>query len=104
MTRNRVDVRATEVKGMPSNGASLAGRTILIATAPFGVTRTEFRVTGGTLRDTVIARGKSSIYGWLASWNTSNVRPGRYRLWYVAYSGRSGNASSAITITVNPLP
>ena len=85
----------------PSNGASLTGRATLAATAQAGVTRVEFRATGGALRDTVVATGIANAFGWVAYWNTSNARPGRYHLWCVAYKGSSGNPSSEITVTVN---
>ena len=85
----------------PLNGAVVRGRILLDASAPQGVTKVEFHATGRGLRNTVVATGTSSAYGWLAYWNASTVPPGRYHIWSVAYIGGSENISRAIDVTVS---
>jgi len=65
----------------PADGAVLAGEALLDAGAyPDHVTSVEFLITGGGHRDTVVATGKRTIVGYLASWDTSTVHNGDYML------------------------
>jgi hypothetical protein len=88
---------------VPSNGASLSGSQTLDATASdnVGVTKVEFRASGGSLNQALIATATPTYYGWLAVWDTTTVPNGTYTLQSVAYdaSGNSGR-SAGITITV----
>jgi hypothetical protein len=86
---------------LPSNNATLSGSQYLDATTSAGVTRVQYELTGGSLSDTVIATGTPTIYGWLASWNTTTVPNGNYTLQSVAsYAGGVSAASTPITISV----
>jgi hypothetical protein len=93
---------------LPSNGASLAGNQWLDAIAfDYGtLTKVEYRLTGGTLNNVVIATGTPTYYGWLAGWNTTTVPNGNYTLQSVAYdSGGLSTYSAGITVHVaNPPP
>ncbi len=87
----------------PLDGTTSAGTIPLEALAPGGVTKVEFRVTGGGLRNTVVAVAKKSgKYAdiWLGSWNASAVHPGPYLIWSVASTGAVANSSPPVTITI----
>jgi hypothetical protein len=87
---------------LPSNGATLSGNQYLDAVASPGVTGVQYEVTGGSLSNTVIATATPTIYGWIASWNTTTVPNGTYTLQSVAsYAGGVSAASAPITITVS---
>ena len=93
---------------LPSNGASLAGGQYLDAIAfDYGtLTKVEFRLTGGSLNNALIATGTLTYYGWFAGWNTTTVPNGTYTLQSVAYdAGGLSTYSTGITVKVNnPLP
>ena len=85
----------------PSNNAALAGSQYLDALASSGVTTVQYEVTGGSLTNAVIATAAPTIYGWLASWNTTTVPNGTYALQAVAsYAGGVSGASAPISISV----
>ena len=87
---------------LPSNAATLSGSQYLDATASPGVTQVQYEVTGGKLSDAVIATATSTIYGWVAGWNTTTVPNGTYTLQSVAsYAGGVSGSSSPITISVS---
>ena len=52
---------------IPSNGAVVRGEQVLYATAsaPYGVTRVDYLVTGGTLHAGVIGAARPGFYGWI---------------------------------------
>lgn len=87
----------------PKNGATLKGGLWLDAKATDidGVTKVDFRLTGGTLHSALIATGTPTTVGWLAGWSTTSVPNGTYKLQTVAYdaAGKSSESTS-ITITV----
>jgi 4-amino-4-deoxy-L-arabinose transferase-like glycosyltransferase len=88
---------------LPLDGKSSAGTILLEALAPRGVTKVEFRATGGGLRNNLVAVAKKSgKYAdiWLGSWNASAVHPGRYLIWSVAYTGAVANSSPPINTTI----
>jgi hypothetical protein len=93
---------------IPSNGASLAGGQYLDATAfDYGtLTKVEFRLTGGTLSEALIATATPTYYGWLAGWDTTTVPDGTYTLQSVAYdAGGLSTYSAGVTVNVdNPPP
>jgi hypothetical protein len=91
---------------IPSNNASVSGTSqVLDATASPGVTKVQYELTGGTLTDSVIATATPTLYGWLASWNTTTVPNGAYSLQSVATEGSNTAASTPLSITVaNPTP
>ena len=64
-----------------------------------------FELSGGTLTDHVVATATSTLYGWLAQWNTTTVPNGTYDLQSVAsYAGGVSGTSPGVTITVNNPP
>jgi hypothetical protein len=72
---------------LPPHGSTLSRTALLDADASEGVTKVEFRVTGGALRDAVIGTAKPTIYGWIFFWDTTTVPDGRYILKSVASTG-----------------
>ena len=85
---------------LPLDGTSAAGTIPLEALAPRGVTKVEFRATGGGLRNTVVAVAKKSGKHadiWLGSWNASAVHPGPYLIWSVSSTGAVANSSHPST-------
>jgi polyvinyl alcohol dehydrogenase (cytochrome) len=96
---------------IPSNGGSLSGAgslsgsQYLDASASSNTTRVEFRLTGGSLNDALIATATPTYYGWIAGWDTTSVQNGTYTLQSEAYysNGASGT-SPAITLTVYNQP
>jgi hypothetical protein len=88
---------------LPSNGATVSGNQYLDAVAS-SATQVQYEVTGGSLNDAVIATATPTIYGWLASWNTTSVPNGTYVLQSVASSGGLSGTSSGVTISVNNPP
>jgi YVTN family beta-propeller protein len=92
---------------LPAANATLSGTAqVLDATASSGVTQVQYELSGGTLTDSVIAKGTPTLYGWLAEWNTTTVANGNYTLQSVAsFSGGVTGTSPGITIMVdNPPP
>ncbi len=92
---------------LPANGASLTGAAVLDAAAPDtpGIKSVVFEVSGGTLRDQVVATATPTIFGWAAKWNTTSVPNGTYSLQSVATDANiSTETSNPITIKVNNQP
>ncbi len=70
----------------PANGAQLAGRQYLAASAsaPVGLRKVEFSIIG---QGRAIESGAIfALYGWLGVWNTRSVPNGRYTVQSVAYA------------------
>ncbi len=93
---------ATSV-ALPASGATLQGSQWLDASASstIGVSKVEFRLSGGAFDNSLIGTAAPTIDGWLFAWNTKTVADGAYTLDSVAYdsTGVSGQ-SAAIPITV----
>jgi hypothetical protein len=99
--------------GTTSSNVTLSGTTYFDAIASKGVTRVAFELSGGpnNYTNAVIAYGALTLYGWLATWNTSqeNALPpgtvpnGTYTIRAVAYYVDGGNsgASSPIPVTIS---
>jgi Bacterial Ig domain/PQQ-like domain len=89
--------------GLPASGAALKGSQWLDARASstIGVSKVEFRLSGGTFNNSLIGTATPTADGWLFGWNTKTVADGPYTLDSVAYdsTGVSGQ-SAAIPITV----
>jgi hypothetical protein len=90
----------------PSPGSVLHGSVFLnagVVDQPFGVSKVEFRVSGGILRDAVVSKGVHFQYGWLGAWDTRGVPNGAYTLQSVAYDslGDSGRSASAVVQVQN---
>jgi sugar lactone lactonase YvrE len=89
----------------PSNGTTLSGTAATldaIATGPSPVTGLTFLASGAGFPRQVVATAKATLYGWVASWNTTSVANGTYSLQSVAaYSGGATATSAPVTVTVN---
>ncbi len=87
----------------PKPGAVLSGIETFdaAATSQIGISRVEYRLTGGSFHETPIAAGFQTFFGWVARWNSMSVPDGTYSLQSVAYAsdGRV-SASAGIVVTV----
>jgi photosystem II stability/assembly factor-like uncharacterized protein len=96
--------RPTTSVVIPAKGATVSGASVLLdasASSPNGIGSAVFEVSGMGLSHRAVATGTSSVYGWYASWNTTAVPNGTYRLQSVATDAQGFSAESApITITV----
>jgi hypothetical protein len=97
-------VRARVVK--PSADATLSGTEVFYAaaTSQIGITKVQFRLTGGTLHGVQIATGALLFYGWVARWNSMSVANGRYSLQCVAYAynGKVTDSPGIVVTVKNP--
>ncbi len=92
---------------IPSAGATLSSTQLLDAVAGDGpgVIKLQFELTGGTLSHAVVATGVSTIFGWLADWDTTSVPNGAYTLESVATDAANDvSVSSGIGVMVNNVP
>jgi hypothetical protein len=86
---------------LPSNGATVSGSQYLDATASPGTSQVQYEVNGNGLSNHVIATATPTLYGWLASFDTTTVPNGTYSLQSVATSGGLTGTSPAVTVTVS---
>jgi hypothetical protein len=88
----------------PSNGATISGSEILSSTSSFGfgITSVEFRLTGPTLHNVLIGSTMTfTRYGWLVTWDTTEVPNGRYTLRSeVTNSSGYQDLSAPVTVVV----
>jgi hypothetical protein len=92
---------------IPSNNATVSGTSqVLDASTSSRAHEVQFEITGGTLTDSVVATAARTIYGWLATWDTTTVANGTYALQSVAAHAHGASKTSApVSITVdNPPP
>ena len=92
---------------VPSTGATVSGKaSVLNASASKYVTTVTYRLVAQSYPGQVIAHGTPTLYGWLASWDTTTVPNGNYTLITdAAYPNGQDNFSLPVSITVkNPLP
>jgi hypothetical protein len=91
---------------LPSNGATQSGGTATLdASASANVTSVSYELSGGAFNDQPISVATSTLYGWIAHWNTTTVPDGTYTLQSVAsYANGQSTISAPITITVNNPP
>jgi hypothetical protein len=92
---------------VPGTGTTLSGATWLDARAVDAggnadITKVEFRATGGSLHDAVVATAQVTVYGWLGQWNTTAAANGTYSLQSLVYN-RAGSVarSTSVTVTVH---
>ena len=87
---------------VPSTGATLHAGSVLDAgtTGTPPATGVTFKLTGGALTDTVVGTATPTIYGWIASMDTTDVPPGTYTLQSVATDATGTATSPGITVTV----
>ena len=94
---------------VPSAGASVSGAQVALdasVTDTVGVSSVDFYLTGGSLNNALIATGTSTLYGWLAHWNSTSVPDGTYTLQSEAIDaeGYHGTSSEVTLIVDNPPP
>jgi hypothetical protein len=103
VTINVVNVPATAVS-VPSNGSSVSGTSVVLdasASDLSKITKVTFHLTGGSLHLALIATATSTILGWMATWNSTTVPDGTYKLRSEATDAAGGKAVSApISVTV----
>ena len=90
--------------GTPSPGASLSGSELLgaAATSSFGIVKVQFEISGGSLVNHVVATATPTIYGYLATWDTTTVPDGAYTIQSVAVDATLDTYTSpGISIVVN---
>ena len=91
---------------VPATGATLSGTSATLDASASNANSVEFLLFGGTYGYSapVVCTATPTYYGWLCSWNTTDVPNGSYAL--VSEAGAGGNTfSSPISITVdNPPP
>ena len=91
---------------VPATGATLSGTSASLDASASNATSVEFLLFGGTYGYSapVVCTATLTYYGWLCSWNTTDVPNGSYALVSEA-SGAGGNAfSSPISVTVDNAP
>jgi peptidoglycan/LPS O-acetylase OafA/YrhL len=87
---------------VPRDGMSVKGMQYVLATAPyhFGVSKVEFRLTGGPLHNQLIATTDFTTE-WNFMWNTTTVPNGSYKLHCVAFDAGGQHVNSKdITVRV----
>ena len=94
---------------IPSSGTSVSGTQMTLdasATPNVGVNQVQFRLTGGSLDNALIATATPTFYGWLAQWNSATVPNGTYTLQSEASDGAGyQGVSTGVTVVVdNPPP
>jgi hypothetical protein len=86
---------------LPRNRARVFGLAYLDATASPGVTSVQFALSGRRLRGRVIATATSTIFGWVAHWDTTTWPNGTYQLRSVATSANGVTGTSPpVTVRV----
>lgn len=90
----------------PKYGATLSKLQWLLANASdlYGVSKVNFRLTGGTFHNALIASATATGFGWLAGWDTATVPNGTYQLQCVAYERGKSAESTSITVIVANKP
>lgn len=89
---------------LPSSGASVSGGQYFDAVTSPSVSNVTYELTGGSLNDQVIATAVPTIYGWIASFNTTTVPNGTYTLQSVATANGLTGTSPGISVTVDNAP
>ena len=99
----RVDNTApTTYIGTPSNNASVKGTAVVLdagASDNVSVASVQFVLTGGSYNKTVIGTATATIYGYIATWNSTTVPDGTYTLQSVA-TDEAGNATTSAGIAI----
>ena len=65
---------------LPATNATISGGQYLDAIASPGVTQVQYELSGGTLSDAVVTTASPTLYGWIASWDSTTVPNGSYTL------------------------
>ena len=87
---------------IPSNSETVSGTASLLdATASSGVTKVIYEVSGHGLSDVEVASGTATLYGWLATWDTTTIPNGVYTVQSLAsYGGGVSGTSAGISATI----
>jgi hypothetical protein len=67
----------------PANGASVSGSQVVLdasASDLMKITKVTFQLTGGTLQGALIGTASPTLVGWMATWNSTTVPNGTYKL------------------------
>jgi hypothetical protein len=85
----------------PTSGATVHGAYLLDATASFytGVTKIEFEITGGALKNSMIGQATAFRFGQGFTWDTRRVTNGTYTVRAIAYNA-AGMSSSSKGVTI----
>ena len=97
----------TTFVGIPSNDATVSGFIYLDAGASssVGVASVNYELSGNGLSDQVISGSGATAFGYIGSWNTTNVPNGTYTLQSVATDAVGQSTTSApVTVTVDNPP
>ena len=91
---------------IPSSGVSVSGSQVLLdATASSGVTGVQFALSRSGPSNAVIVTATPTLFGWLATFNSTTVPNGTYSLQSLATDSAGDSASSpSISITVSNSP
>jgi hypothetical protein len=86
----------------PSNGATLSGTAVTLDASASNATSVEYWIIGGSygLNGKMIGTAIPTLYGWLASWNTTSVANNAYLLLSEAFGPGGSTFSPVVGITV----
>ena len=91
---------------VPSTGAVENGNRVVLdagASDNQHVSKVEFRLTGGSYNNALIATATPTLYGWIAIWNSTTVPNGTYTVQSEAYDAASNaTLGTPVTISVGP--
>jgi hypothetical protein len=102
VTINVHNVPATAVL-KPSDGSSVTGSKVVLdasASDLSKVTKVTFQLTGGSLKNALIATATATAYGWVAYWNSTTVPNGTYKLRSLAEAAGVWGVAPLISVTV----
>jgi hypothetical protein len=96
----QIIVEPTVVVLPSDNDYRLSGVANLDATAfaAAGIKAVVFELTGGSFTNQVVATATSTLYGWLAHWNTTAVANGTYTLQSVATDADNATLTSPVQL------
>jgi hypothetical protein len=99
VTINVTNIPATALLA-PSNGASVSGSKVVLdasASDLSQVKKVTFHLTGGSLHYALIATATPTLYGWVATWDSTTVPNGTYQLRSQATDAAGGTGQSTAT-------
>jgi hypothetical protein len=103
VTINVKNVPATAVL-TPSNGSSVSGSKVALGASASDISKISkvtFHLTGGSLNNVVIATAVPTLVGWVATWDSTTVPNGTYKLRSQALDAAGTWAlSSPVTVKV----
>ncbi len=103
-----IDNSVTTSVLLPSTGSWVSGTQVALEAAAsdvVGVAKVEFHLTGGSLKNALVATATQGSEGWTASWNSTTVPDGTYTLQSVAYDAAGNEGTSpGVTVVVENTP